>query len=113
MARTSASPRRQRRWVDRVGLIGVLAPVAIWLLAVLITLSLGRYGCQIDEGSAHPCSVFGQDLSDFAYNAGFFAAWGPLFLWPISVGFAMLWGLTRLLLLALPKPSGEPTTKDS
>ncbi len=114
MAPPPASPKRQRRWVDRIGLVGVLAPVALWLIAMGTTLALTRYGCRIDEGSAHPCGILGRDLSQFAYNVGFIAAWGPLFLWPISAGFAMLWGLTRLILLALPKPPADTAvTKDT
>lgn len=113
MTGTPASPKRQHRWINRVGLIGVLAPVAIWLIAMGSTLTLVRLGCAIDEGSPHPCGFLGRDISSLAYNLGFIAAWGPLFLWPISAGFALLWGITRLILFALPKAPEQPATDTS
>ncbi|WP_226941797.1 hypothetical protein [Pseudooceanicola spongiae] len=92
------------RLLNRIGLIGTLAPIAAWLLALALVRFLASLGCQIDEGSSHPCVFLGRDLTDLAYSLGFFAAWGPLILFPICAGVAMLWGLTRLILfIAQPK----------
>lgn len=90
--------------LNRIALVLVLAPLALWVTAMLVTLALGGLGCEIDEGSSHPCRIAGLDLSDFAYSTGVFAAWGGLLMLPFSGGFALLWGMVRLiLLLALPK----------
>ena len=87
------------RTLDRVAILLIAAPAVIWGLSILITLALGQAGCRIDEGSTHSCILGGVQLADFAYSTGLFAAWGGLFMLPLSVGFAMLWGLVRLLLL--------------
>ncbi|MGI3166302.1 hypothetical protein [Pseudooceanicola sp. 200-1SW] len=105
MARSPATRR-----IDRIALILVLAPLALWLLAMGVALALGAAGCAIDEGGAHPCTLAGLDLSNFAYSTGVFAAWGGLLVLPFSGGFALLWGLTRLMLLfALPQTGPAQT----
>ncbi|KAA2312112.1 hypothetical protein DL237_14075 [Pseudooceanicola sediminis] len=74
------------------------------MLALAVVRFLASTGCRIDEAAAHPCVILGRDLAELAYSMGFFAAWGPLFLFPVSVGIAMLWGLTRLILfIARPR----------
>ncbi|WP_010138079.1 hypothetical protein [Oceanicola sp. S124] len=96
--------RTALRRVDRIALWLVLAPLGCWVLAIAVTLGLTALGCQIDEGSAHSCPLLGVELADFAYSTGVFAAWGGLLVLPLSGGFALLWGIVRLMLaLALPK----------
>ncbi|MCA1337133.1 hypothetical protein [Pseudooceanicola marinus] len=108
MARRPATRR-----LDRIALVLVLAPLALWLGAIGVTLALGAAGCAIDEGSAHPCTLAELDLSDFAYTTGIFAAWGGLLMLPFSGGFALLWAVVRLILLmALPRSATGPGPED-
>ncbi len=55
-------------------------------------------GCQLDEGSPHPCLVAGVDLGDFLYTAGVLG-WLMFVTWPgmlVSLGL-WLWLLGRRL----------------
>lgn len=83
--------------MHRAFAIATVAPIGLWGLCVagVAVLSLGA-GCAIDEGSAHPCMVLGQDLGRTAYTLGVFAAWGPLLAGPVSVGMALVWGAATL-----------------
>lgn len=41
------------------------------LLAAMVAGAIaGRYGCDLDEGSIHPCIVNGQDIGDTLYTLG-------------------------------------------
>lgn len=84
--------------MNRVFLILTLAPMAFWLFCLLAVLALGKFlGCTINEGMVQPCVLLGIDIGGPAYFMGFTAAWGALFLFPVSLGLALIWGLTTLL----------------
>ncbi|MFL6200274.1 MAG: hypothetical protein ACJ76J_13925 [Thermoanaerobaculia bacterium] len=53
-------------------LIGWLL-IALWtaspILSVLIASALASaFGCQVDEGGAHPCMAFGTDIGELLYT---------------------------------------------
>lgn len=107
-----ATAARARFWriLDRTLLVLALAPVLIWILSIIITMGLSYAGCQIDEGSAHSCVIAGQELAEFAYTSGVFAAWGGLLMLPTSFSIFMLWGVLRLIrLLFRARRSGSQT----
>lgn len=86
------------RTLSRIFAAATVAPLLIWIGAVVATLVLsGPIGCRIDEGSSHPCMIAGQDWGETAYGLGMTAAWGLFFLAPLSFGIGLLWGLTALL----------------
>lgn len=108
------APQTRILRLNRIALVLVLTPLALWITAMVVTLALGGLGCEIDEGAAHACRLAGLDLSDFAYSTGVFAAWGGLLMLPFSGGFALLWGVVRLiLLLALPRGGTGPGPDDT
>ena len=86
------------RWIYLLFKIATFGPILFWIgsFVAVIVLS-GGFGCKINEGNVHPCIVLGQDIGDFAYMAGFYAAWGLLIIGPIVMIAAALWLLTALL----------------
>ncbi|WP_246149726.1 hypothetical protein [Tritonibacter litoralis] len=82
----------------RLFVVLTLAPIGVWLLTVVGVIILGAgFNCTIHEGFANPCMVLGRDIGETAYGLGVFAAWGPLFVLPISLGMAILWGAFTLV----------------
>ena len=82
-----------RRVLFRLFAVLTLAPIGLWLLSVVVVMILGAgFDCTIHEGFANPCFVLGRDIGETAYGLGVFAAWGLLFVMPISLGMAVLWG---------------------
>src|SRR2546421_11800235 len=45
----------------------VFAPIGSVMLCAAIT---NAYGCQVDEGSVHPCIINGQDYGQLLYTLG-------------------------------------------
>lgn len=86
------------KWVHRGFAVLTFAPWGLWALAIAAVMLFGwGFGCDIDEGSVHPCMVLGRDMGGLAYHAGFWAAWGVLLFGPVSVGAALLWGVTAAI----------------
>lgn len=84
--------------MHRIFLFLTLAPILFWIGCIAVVLLLGGpFGCTIHEGFANDCMVLGLNLGNFAYAAGVWAAWGPLMLWPISLGLGAIWGLVAIL----------------
>lgn len=86
------------RLLSRLFAFATVAPLLIWLGALVLTLVLsGPMGCRIDEGSSHPCMIAGSDWGEAAYSLGMIAAWGLFFLAPVSFGAGLLWALVTLI----------------
>lgn len=80
------------RWVHKVFAVLTMGPVALWLISIAVTLSLGKFGgCVIHEGFANPCVLAGRDWGETAYAVGVFAAWGPLIFAPYVVVAGFGW----------------------
>ena len=56
-----------------------------------------HYGCQVDEGSIHPCIVNGEDIGDTLYTLGVL---GWLGIATIPIGMAAL-GIYLLILIVI------------
>lgn len=86
--------------MHRMFLFLTQAPILFWIGCAAVVLLLGGpFGCTIHEGNVNDCMVLGLNLGEFAYGAFFWGAWGPLMLWPISLGFAALWAILTVVQL--------------
>lgn len=69
-------------------LLPVLAPFAAYTIASLA-------GCQLDEGSIHPCTAFGTDIGGALYTTAMFG-WLGLATLPFAALAALLISLLAL-----------------
>ena len=76
-------------------LFGAL-PLLSMLLALLIA---SPFGCPLDEGSVHPCVIFGLDFGTLLYTMAV-GGWFVMFTVPLA-GLALIVWLTVLLVLLL------------
>ncbi len=72
---------------------GALAPVASVVAGSTIA---NAYGCQVDEGSAHPCVIGGQDRGETLY-AMFVLGWLMLLTLPAGALAGSIWLVTLLV----------------
>ena len=84
----------RRLTIARIGL-GLVAIVTIVSLLPLVGLVAAgmiadRFGCILDEGSVHPCTVAGQDLGGPLY-AAFVGGWLALLTAPVMLATAAFW----------------------
>jgi hypothetical protein len=59
---------KQRSSARLVGAIIVLVAAAPIISALISGIIAGVLGCQLDEGSTHPCPFMGADLSEILYS---------------------------------------------
>ena len=85
--------RRMIRALAMILLLGAL-PLVSLLLAVLFA---SAFGCQLDEGSVHPCVVLGLDFGDLLYPMAV-GGWFVMFTIPLA-GLALLVWLVVLAVL--------------
>ncbi len=91
--------------------------IAIHIVVVLVILGLAfaplasvavaggianANGCQLDEGSAHPCVVNGQDLGETLYTLGVMG-WLMLVTVPLGLGAAGLYLLVVAVVVLVRK----------
>ncbi|WP_137150467.1 hypothetical protein [Devosia sp. FKR38] len=96
---SSPAPARPRRfpWLT-YGLISfaIAFLAALPLFSVLFTAFVADMnGCQVDEGSPHPCMVMGQDWGDTLYFTG---VMGWLMLATLPLG---IMGLVGIMVIAI------------
>jgi hypothetical protein len=82
----------------------VLSLLCLGFLPLIGVMAVGtiaeRYGCQVDEGSVHPCVVNGQDIGQTLYTFGVLG-WLMIATIPLGVGAALAYiGLVLLFYLA-------------
>ena len=74
-------------------LVVMLSPIA----SVAVAGSLAHaYGCQVDEGSAHPCVIAGQDRGELLYTLGVLG-WFMLLTLPAGAVALLVWLIVLLL----------------
>lgn len=76
-----------------IGLAICIAPLASTFVAGSIAT---HYGCQLDEGSVHPCVIGGVDRGQTLYTMGVMG-WMMLFTIPIGAGVLALWIVVELI----------------
>jgi hypothetical protein len=84
----------------------VLFAVAPILVTVVSGTAAHAFGCQIDEGSAHPCLFFGFDWGSLFY---FLAVSGWLFIVTLPLGAILLLGLTIFLVVRKIRKRSVPS----
>jgi hypothetical protein len=79
----------------KISLIAILAVAAApFVLTLGAGLIANALGCQLDEGSIHPCGIFGVDLGYLLYAmalSGLIMFHGLLFGLPFVGGALLLW----------------------
>jgi hypothetical protein len=85
--------RKKFPWI----IIHILIVIIILLIAALPLISVAiagsianANGCQLDEGSIHPCVVNGQDMGETLYSMGVMG-WFMLVTIPLGLGAALLY----------------------
>lgn len=84
----------------RTKVIGFLL-IALWtvspILSVLIAGGLASaFGCQLDEGSVHPCMAFGADIGGLLYNM-FVMGWFFFLTVPSGIAAAVIFLIIVLI----------------
>jgi hypothetical protein len=82
--------------------IAVALGLALCLLPLVSTMAAGliasHYGCQLDEGSVHPCVIAGEDRGATLYTLGMMG-WFMIATLPIGAGLVVLWLAVELIRL--------------
>jgi hypothetical protein len=75
------------------------------LLGVLVTsIVASSLGCRVDEGSVHPCYLFGVSIGNALYTLGVMG-WLMLVTLPIAVFLLVAWIVIEIVLFARrPRP---------
>ncbi len=85
--------------MKRAAYIILAAIIAVCLLPVLSTLAAyataSTLGCQLDEGSIHPCPAFGTDIGPALYTAAMLG-WLALATLPVAALSGLLISLLAL-----------------
>jgi hypothetical protein len=77
--------------VFRMLMAGTIALCLLPIVSVLLADALASYGgCQLDEGSVHPCVIAGADLSETLYAMAV-AGWLAIATLPASAALALVW----------------------
>ena len=84
-----------------IALFGI-SPVLIAILSGAIATG---FGCRVDEGSAHPCIVFGADRGQLFYTLGVL---GWLSLGTVPLAFLIAIGYTIYLAVRKRRPASPP-----
>jgi hypothetical protein len=74
-------------------LMFTFAPVGSVILCGIIAHA---YGCKVDEGSAHPCMINGQDYGQLVYTLGV-SGWFMLFTLPAGLFAFVIWLIILIL----------------
>lgn len=85
-------------WMILGGILFALLPLGIVILAG-IPASIA--GCQVDEGSVHPCNFLGFDIGELLY-AMFVMGWFSLLTFPLGGGITLL-GVLLTVITAIKK----------
>jgi hypothetical protein len=88
-------------WFRNILLISILLLILVWTVWPMVLVGVAgsiasANGCQLDEGSVHPCIVNGQDMGEQLYGMG---VMGWFMLVTIPTGLLALAAYVTLLLL--------------
>ena len=94
----NAAPHRRFPWVwYLLALFAILAfafaPVGSVMLCAWIA---NAYGCKVDEGSVHPCTINGHDYGELLYDLGVMG-WFMLVTLPGGLVAFMFWLIVLIL----------------
>jgi hypothetical protein len=84
---------RLLRWVAAISLLITLMPV---ILTVVAFLSAGALGCQLDEGSIHPCNFLGMNIGGTLYTLGMMF-WFFFVTLPLAGAIMVVWVLVEVI----------------
>ena len=79
--------RRAMIWALAVIVLFGVSPLLSLLLALAIALP---FGCSLDEGSVHPCLIFGLDFGALLYSMSV-SAWFVMFTIPLAGVALVFW----------------------
>ena len=85
----------------------------IWpIVSVAIAGSIASaHGCQIDEGSAHPCIVNGEDIGERLYTMGVMG-WAMLFTIPTGAIALLIFLVVLLVIWLVRRGKAQNRQKD-
>ena len=73
---------------------------ALPLAGILVTAFVAKQlGCQVDEGSVHPCYLFGISIGDALYSMGVMG-WFMLLTLPLAAIIVLAWIVTEVIHVA-------------
>jgi hypothetical protein len=92
------TPMKKFPWAIYFILLFVILAIALAPVGSVIVASViaNAYGCHVDEGSAHPCIIGGQDYGETLYTLGVMG-WLMLLTLPTGVVAALFWLVVLLL----------------
>jgi hypothetical protein len=88
-------PKQRMIWALAIILLFAVLPVVSLLLAVLFA---SAFGCQLDEGSVHPCVVVGLDFGGLLYPMAV-GGWFVMFTVPLAGLALIVWLIVLVVLL--------------
>ena len=88
-------PKPRMIWALAMILAFGALPVVSLLLAVLFATA---FGCQLDEGSVHPCVVLGLDFGGLLYPMAV-GGWFVMFTIPLAGLALLVWLIVLVVLL--------------
>jgi hypothetical protein len=73
----------------------------LWIAPLALALSAGGLAsllsCELNEGSAHPCMLFGSDIGGTLYTIGVLG-WLTLIGIPFAAGALVVWAIVAVIL---------------
>lgn len=80
-----------------LAVLAVIALVAFFPLLMMFTAAwiASLAGCNLDEGSAHMCVIFGSDKGEMLYNM-FAGGWMTILTLPLGAALFLLWLLATV-----------------
>lgn len=80
-------------WTKALFWLAVIATLVGWfpVFDVLSSMAIAQLAhCQVDEGSVHPCVLYGTDLGEFL-TVLFVSGWYFFVTFPVAIASVVLW----------------------
>lgn len=99
----------KRKWLIHVIILLVIAAIGLgpWVSLAIAGSIASAYGCQLDEGSTHPCIINGQDWGETLYGMALMGGWVGLATCPLSLGLLVLYSVVLILIRISRKKPDE------
>ena len=72
----------------------------LWIAPLVLALSAGGLAsllsCELNEGSAHPCMLFGSDIGETLYTFGVLG-WLTLIGIPFAIAALVIWAIVAVI----------------